>query len=247
MITVDIKRKERKTPTVETIYFEWDVGILPGQFVMIWVPGVGEIPMSISHIGREKAFTVKNYGPTSAAIQALSPGDRIYFRGPYGRPFQTVSGRILLIGGGSGMASLHPLINNRSFGLVAARSKEEILFADEFTDENLIITTDDGSEGIKGNVIEGLKKIDLKKFDMIYACGPEVMLYNAYLYFRKIGVNAQLFLERTMKCGIGICDSCSIGGFQLCRDGPVFFMNELEEMQEFGNFKLTYSGKRVRI
>ena len=247
MITVDIKRKERKTPTVETIYFEWDVGILPGQFVMIWVPGVGEIPMSISHIGREKAFTVKNYGPTSAAIQALSPGDRIYFRGPYGRPFQTVSGRVLLIGGGSGMASLHPLINNRSFGLVAARSKEEILFADEFTDENLIITTDDGSEGIKGNVIEGLKKIDLKKFDMIYACGPEVMLYNAHLYFREIGVNAQLSLERTMKCGIGICDSCSIGGFQLCRDGPVFFMKELEEMQEFGNFKLTYSGKRVRI
>ena len=247
MITVDIKRKERKTPTVETIYFEWDVGILPGQFVMIWVPGVGEIPMSISHIGREKAFTVKNYGPTSATIQALSPGDRIYFRGPYGRPFQTVSGRILLIGGGSGMASLHPLINNRSFGLVAARSKEEILFADEFTDENLIITTDDGSEGIKGNVIEGLKKIDLKKFDMIYACGPEVMLYNAHLYFREIGVNAQLSLERTMKCGIGICDSCSIGGFQLCRDGPVFFMKELEEMQEFGNFKLTYSGKRVKI
>ena len=247
MITANIKRKERKTPTVETIYFEWDAGILPGQFVMIWVPGVGEIPMSISHIGREKAFTVKNYGPTSAAIQALSPGDRIYFRGPYGRPFQTVSGRVLLIGGGSGMASLHPLINNRSFGLVAARSKEEILFADEFTDENLIITTDDGSEGIKGNVIEGLKKIDLKKFDMIYACGPEVMLYNAYLYFQKIGVNAQLSLERTMKCGIGICDSCSIGGFQLCRDGPVFFMKELEEMQEFGNFKLTYSGKRVRI
>lgn len=247
MITAFIKRKERKTPTVETIYFKWDSGILPGQFVMIWVPGVGEIPMSISHIGREKAFTVKNYGPTSAAIQALSPGDRIFFRGPYGRPFQTVSGRILLIGGGSGMASLHPLINNSSFGLVAARSKEEILFADEFTDENLIITTDDGSEGIKGNVIEGLKKIDLKKFDMIYACGPEVMLYNAYLYFRKIGVNAQLSLERTMKCGVGICDSCSIGGFQLCRDGPVFFVNELEEMQEFGNFKLTYSGKRVHI
>ena len=73
------------------------------------------------------------------------------------------------------------------------------------------------------------------------------MLYNAYLYFRKIGVNAQLSLERTMKCGIGICDSCSIGGFQLCRDGPVFFMKELEEMQEFGNSKLTYSGKRVHI
>jgi 2-polyprenylphenol hydroxylase and related flavodoxin oxidoreductases len=94
-----------------------------------------------------------------------------------------------------------PSYKQQSFGLVAARSKEEILFADEFTDENLIITTDDGSEGIKGNVIEGLKKIDLKKFDMIYACGPEVMLYNAYLYFREIGVNAQLSLERTMKCG----------------------------------------------
>ena len=247
MITALIKRKERKTPTVETIYFEWDDKILPGQFVMIWVPGVGEIPMSISHIGVEKAFTVKNYGPTSAAIQALIPGSRLFFRGPYGRPFQTVSGRILLIGGGSGMASLHPLINGRSFGLVAARTKEELLFADEFKEENLIITTDDGSEGIKGNVIEGLKKIDLKKFDMIYVCGPEVMLYNAYLYFRKMRVNAQFSLERTMKCGIGICDSCSIGGFQLCRDGPVFFIKELEEMQEFGNFKLTHSGKRVHI
>ena len=247
MIHADITRKEKLSPTVSTLYFHWDADVKPGQFVMVWAPGTGEIPMSLSHIGKEKAFTVKNYGPTSDMLIKLEPGQKIYFRGPYGRPFSVVNGKTLLIGGGSGMAALHPLINRNAFGLIAARTREEILFMNEFEAGNVRVTTDDGSFGIKGNVLAGLENLDVDAFDMIYACGPEIMLYNLYKYLKEKKVNAELSLERLMKCGIGVCDSCSINGFQLCRDGPTFTMNQLQYMNEFGTEKLTFSGTRVNV
>lgn len=245
MIHADITRKVKMSPTVSTLYFNWEADVKPGQFVMVWAPGTGEIPMSLSHIGKEKAFTIKNYGPTSDKLIKLEPGQKIYFRGPYGRPFSTVNGRILLIGGGSGMASLHPLINRNAFGLIAARTREEILFMDEFETGKVRVTTDDGSLGIKGNVLAGLKDLDVKEFDMIFACGPEIMLFNLYRYMDDKKVKAEFSLERLMKCGIGVCDSCSINGYQLCRDGPTFTMDQIRYMNEFGTEKLSFSGTRV--
>ncbi len=247
MIHADIIRKEKISPTVFTLYFHWNATVLPGQFVMVWAPGTGEIPMSLSHLGKEKAFTIKNYGQTSDKLINLEPGERIFFRGPYGRPFSASKGKTLLIGGGSGMASLHPLIKIGSSGLIAARTKDELLFMDEFEAGKVIATTDDGSFGIKGNVLAGLKQLDLESFDMIYACGPEIMLYSVYNHLKDMKVDAELSLERMMKCGIGVCDSCSINGFQLCMDGPTFTMDQLRYMNEFGSEKLTFSGKRVKV
>ena len=145
------------------------------------------------------------------------------------------------------MASLHPLISRNAFGLIAARTREEILFMDEFEDGKVRVTTDDGSFGVKGNVLAGLKDLDIYSFDMIYACGPEIMLYNLYKYLKDKKVDAELSLERLMKCGVGVCDSCSINGFQLCRDGPTFTMEQLRYMNEFGAEKLTFSGTRVSL
>ncbi len=247
MIHAEIIRKEKLSPTVSTLYFQWNADVKPGQFVMVWAPGTGEIPMSLSHIGREKAFTIKNYGPSSDKLIKLELGQKIFFRGPYGRPFSTVKGKTLLIGGGSGMASLHPLISRNAFGLIAARTREEILFMDEFEDGKVRVTTDDGSFGVKGNVLAGLKDLDIYSFDMIYACGPEIMLYNLYKHLKDKKVDAELSLERLMKCGVGVCDSCSINGFQLCRDGPTFTMEQLRYMNEFGAEKLTFSGTRVSL
>ena len=243
--SVRILRNEINTPTVNSLYFKWDSHAEPGQFVMVWVPGISEIPMSLSLTGKEKCLTVKKYGDTSNALSKVEPGERIFFRGPYGKPFTRVKGKTLLVGGGSGMASLRPLIDQKASGVVAARSSDELLFKDLFVKDRITVATDDGSEGIKGNIVDAMREIDLEAFEMIYVCGPERMIKSIVDFVSNRNINMELSLERNMKCGIGICDSCSIDGFQLCTDGPTFKLSTVLTMKEFGRTKLAESGKRI--
>lgn len=247
MMNSTVEEVEKVTPTTVTIRFRWDYKVLPGQFIMVWIPGTGEIPISLSHLDDIKGITVKSFGPTSTALTEIRKGDRIFFRGPYGNTFRKSSGPILVIGGGSGTAGLLPLINQDAYGLVSARTSGELLFADRFSSDKVTLATDDGSAGIKGFAVDALKRMDLSKFSHLYVCGPELMLKSIYDFVKDIEVNVDYSLERTMKCGIGICDSCSINGFQLCRDGPVFTEKQISQMSEFGNTRLTESGKRVDI
>ena len=203
--------------------------------------------MSVSSTDGTKAITVKEYGPTTHALRQLDAGDKIFFRGPYGNSFSLVDGDILLVGGGSGMASLRPLIRKDAFAVVAARNVKELLFSTEFEESRVFRVTDDGSAGIKGTPVDQLRNMDLERFEMIYVCGSERMLKSVMDHFKGREIRAEFSLERIMKCGIGICDSCSIDGFQLCRDGPVFGLKKLESMREFGVSKLTESGKRVDV
>ncbi|MEM0155100.1 MAG: dihydroorotate dehydrogenase electron transfer subunit [Thermoplasmataceae archaeon] len=245
MIHSTVVRVDQNTPTVRSIGFKWDCKVLPGQFIMVWIPGIGEIPISLSSTGNLKEITVKSYGPASDALTKLETGSRIFFRGPYGRPFTLVKGKTLLIGGGSGMASLKPLINERSYAIVSARTRDELLFSDKIHEGNLHLVTDDGSIGIKGTPLNALEKLNLTEFEMIYVCGPEIMLKKIFDSLRGKKVRAEFAMERTMKCGIGVCDSCSIDGLQLCRDGSIFSMEEVMEMEEFGRTKLSESGRRI--
>ncbi len=247
MINSTVEEVERVTPTTVTVRFKWDQKVLPGQFIMVWVPGTGEIPISLSHLGIMKGITVKRFGPTSTAITEMVKGDRIFFRGPYGNTFRKPAGPVLIIGGGSGMAGLLPLIDQDSYGLVSARTSEELLFADRFSREKITLATDDGSAGIKGYAVDALKQLDLKKYSHLFVCGPELMLKTIHDYVKDKGISVDFSLERTMKCGVGVCDSCSINGFQLCRDGPVFTEEQLSQMSEFGTSKLTESGRRVSL
>ncbi len=227
------------------IKFQDNENIGPGQFIMVWVPGINEIPLSFSGLGDLKEITIKIYGKASEHIAHLKKGDTIFFRGPYGKPFENVAGKKLLIGAGTGIAPLVPLINKNAYGVLSGKTGEDIIFQDRF--EKKSIVTDDGSYGKKGYAVDALKDIDLSEFDMIYACGPEIMLKSVMDYIININGKAQFSLERPMKCGIGICDSCSINGYQVCTDGPVFSLNQLMEMPEFGNTRLSYSGKRIKI
>lgn len=240
-----VDRVVKESNNVSSIYFKWDQEIKPGQFTMVWVPGVGEIPLSLSKLGNEKCITIKEFGPTSGALFRMKPGDAFRIRGPYGRPFKVVNGKKLVIGGGSGMASLRTLIDENTYGIIAGKTASDLLFLNEFRDGNVIGVTEDGSTEVKGFAYEGLSKVNLSDFDMIYVCGPELMMKS--IYDRLLGKyeNVQFSLERHMKCGIGICDSCSVNGFQVCRDGPTFFINELREMSEFGRTRLLVSGRRI--
>lgn len=237
----------RETPTTVTIRFRWQEAVLPGQFIMVWIPGTGEIPISLSHTGDPKGITVKAFGETSTALTQLSKGDRIYFRGPYGNTFRKADGPSLIVGGGSGMAGLLPLIGRESYGVVSARTASELLFADRFSEGRVTRVTDDGSEGIRGFAVDGLKTMDLSGFSIMYVCGPELMLKSIRDFVKGIDIRVDFSMERLMKCGIGICDSCSIDGVQLCRDGPVLDEKTVFSMEEFGSFRLTESGMRKKL
>lgn len=235
----------REAENVSTLVFNDDIEIIPGQFIMAWVPGINQIPLSFSSTVNPKSITVKVYGEASAKIAGMKAGDRIFYEGPYGNGFTDVKGKKLVIGAGSGIAPLIPLVNADTTAILSGKTSGDIILSSKFNPENLKIVTDDGTLGKKGFTTEVLKDLNMENFDMVYVCGPEVMLKAVFDYLKDMKIQCQFSLERSMKCGIGICDSCSINGYQVCRDGPVFTIDQLRKMDEFGRTKLTYSGKRV--
>ena len=154
------------------------------------------------------------------------------------------------------MACLSPLIERaRADGVsvdvvLGARTKSEILMHERCakTGAQIRVTTDDGSEGAKGFATDGARHL-LEKggYDGIYTCGPERMIVGVLEAARTFQVPIQASLERHMKCGIGICDSCAIDGKHVCVDGPVFSGEELMGMTDLGKVKLSPSGARVPI
>jgi len=246
---VKIEKIKDETPTIKTFFFKDNSEPEPGQFYMIWIPGVDEFPMSISYIGDEKAFTVKRIGKGTTAMHKLKEGDKLWIRGPYGKGFEMEDGYALIIGGGSGMATLGPLIEKvKGDVIIAARTKDELLFVDRFKDRNVYIATDDGSAGFKGYATELAREmIKSKDYSIIYTCGPEIMMRKIIDMGIERGIKVQASLERLMKCGIGICDSCSINGYRVCVDGPVFSEKELVKMQDLGRYKRDKAGRRVTL
>jgi dihydroorotate dehydrogenase electron transfer subunit len=240
-----VSKNIKEAENVNTLEFYDDIRITPGQFIMAWVPGINEIPLSFSSIEYPKSITVKVYGEASAKIASMTTGDRLFYEGPYGNGFNTITGKKLVIGAGSGIAPLIPLVDHNTTGIISGKTAGDIILSSKFNPELLITVTDDGTAGKKGFATEAMKEIDVESFDMIYVCGPEVMLKAVFDYVKNMNVEIQFSLERSMKCGIGICDSCSINGYQVCHDGPVFTVEQLKKMDEFGRTKLTYSGKRV--
>ncbi len=217
-----------ETPTVRTLIFSDQIlsKVLPGQFAMVWVPGVNEIPMSvmITQENGKAAFTVRKRGESSTGMYNLSVGDYIGVRGPYGNCFDIKDGKILLVGGGTGLVPLLRLITfcNTSHDitlLIGSKTKEEVFFEDlankilEKNKHQVIVVTEDGTYGKKGFVTDVLE---------------ELFEENS--------------LERMMKCGIGICGSCCINEDLVCRDGTVFDGDHLMQNEEFGHYQRAKSG-----
>lgn len=236
----------------------------PGQFVMVWIPGVDEVPMSLSFIGpRDLAgITALKLGEATAALHQKKRGEIIGIRGPYGNPFTPITGRAMIIGGGTGVAPLIPLAE----GLVEQKAKltfilgvktvERLLFIDRIeavlsrNRSKLIVTTDDGTYGIRGlasDPVRGLLEAD--KYDMVYACGREKFLFDVFKQAEKAGVPVQASLERYIKCGIGICGQCVLDplGLTVCKDGPVFTSEVLRRITDFGAYRRDVSGKKVPV
>ena len=228
---------------------------------MVWLPGIDEIPMSLSminHLGLSR-ITVGKIGEATKAFHELKIGDRLGLRGPFGNWFIPYQGRVMVVGGGTGVAPLIPLIKDL-VGLetditfvLGAKTKKELLFLDElqklFHNKSckIIVTTNDGSMGLKGLVSDVLENLFKEKnYDMVYTCGSEPMMRKVFDISEKYKTSIQTCVERIIRCSIGLCGSCIIGKFRICKDGPILTSKQLREvLDEFGKFKRDFDGKRI--
>lgn len=241
---------------MKTIRFAEKLDGVPGQFVMVWVPGVDEFPMSLSFTGNRFGITYQIVGDGTRSLAEKLPGDKIGIRGPYGHGFTAKGKNLLLVGGGAGMAPIGPLVElsrNRKARVdlvLGAKTREELLFEKRSTKSgaSVHVSTDDGTKGFKGLATELAESImATKKFDLICACGPEKMIAKLVGIASKKKTPMEASLERLMKCGIGVCDSCALDGKHVCKDGPVFSDKELKRFDEFGKTKLDPAGRKVPI
>lgn len=246
-----------ETPTVKTILFDEEMLMAtPGQFLMVWIPGIDEVPMSISSRS-PLGITFRRVGEATEALFRLRRGDLLGIRGPLGRGFELKGGKILVVGGGVGVAPLYPLVEDASMKgiethvVIGARTREELVFADRMTGlaSKITVLTEDGSAGIKGMAGDFAEEaIRSGGYDQVYACGPEGMLLRVFRAAEECGVGVQVALERYVKCGVGLCGSCGIGQYLVCRDGPVFDEKMLRTvLDEFGVFRRDACGCRERI
>jgi dihydroorotate dehydrogenase electron transfer subunit len=263
--SVKVTEMVRETENTNTVIFnikDFDFDFSPGQFLMIWIPGIDEIPMSISLWEPPKVgITVHSVGEATESLASLQQNDWIGLRGPFGSSFTLESQKALVVGGGVGIAPLRPLVyallrkDIEVTMLIGARRKQELIFFEEFSllPENKFVlrtSTDDGSEGFKGLATDAVKEI-LKEneYDTLYTCGPELMMYGLYDMVKDKKMSFQASLERFMKCGCGICGTCALDptGSLVCIDGPVYTGNDLSKISEFGKYIRDAVGKKKKF
>ncbi|MDI6892957.1 MAG: dihydroorotate dehydrogenase electron transfer subunit [Actinomycetota bacterium] len=257
-----ISRVVKETPTIKTFYVDCpniSSTVRPGQFVMLWVIGADEIPMSVSVAKKngELGMTVAKVGDATTRLHELGKGDQIGVRGPYGNWFDLSGNRLLMVGGGYGVAPLAfgtevALSEGKKVTVIlGAKTSDELLFRSRLEKLNveLKISTENGSAGVKSLATEVLENmLKRTKFDCIFACGPELMLKKTFDLSEKYKIPLQVSLERMMKCSVGLCGSCCVGPYRVCFDGPIFSADKLRKIKdEFGIFKRDASGRKIEL
>lgn len=228
----------------------------PGQFVMVSLPMVGEIPVSISGFASDSIeITLRNVGKVTSQIFKLEVGDSLYVRGSYGNGFlldEFESRHLLIIAGGSALAPVKSLVE-RCLGddrpspkqldiLVGFRSPKHVLFQQELNRWkkrcNVVVTVDNDEDyawmGSIGFVVDYIKHVPHIVADTrVIIIGPPMMMINSIRELLLHGVkekNIWISLERHMKCGVGKCGHCRIRHKYVCCDGPVFKYDEAKDL-----------------
>ena len=254
VFTARVKKVLRENYRVTTIEMDAAIGALPGQFLMIWIPGVGERPMSIGN-SDPLTISVANVGKVSDAISRLKVGGLVSYRGPLGKPFTVPerTKRILVVGGGYGVVPMYFLARRakesgiEAVGVIGAKIAKDLVYEKHLfaVCKEIFVTTDDGSRGKKGTVMaEAEWLVESRRFDCVYACGPERMMRAVALLCLKHKVPCEVSVERYMKCGLGVCGSCAMNGKLVCSDGPVFTAVEALALGDFGTTRRDATGKK---
>jgi len=258
-----IQRLRRETDDTFTLEIEptdreGRFSFAPGQFNMLYVFGVGEVPISISgdpHGSKPLQHTTRVVGAVTKAMRRLKPGDMIGIRGPFGShwPVEDAMGRdFVIVAGGIGLAPLRPALYDlmaqrekyrRIVLLYGTRTPEDILYRRELErwrgkfDLEIYVTVDRASSGWRGNVGVVTTLISRAPFDpsnaVALVCGPEVMMRFTVMDLHKRGVapdRTYVSMERNMKCAIGFCGHCQYGPTFVCKDGPVFRFDRIESI-----------------
>lgn len=237
-----IEEVHSEAPKIRTFRLDRNLQPAPGQYVMVWIRGVDEIPMSFSG---PQTITVQSVGEATDALFRQGAGCSLGLRGPLGSGFVLLGKRVLLIGGGVGAAPL-AFLGEQAKGagievasLLGFRSIDDLIFPERFEAlGETIITTDDGSLGIEGRASAGLKELDLFDYDQIYLCGPEMMMWDIISKTREHAKKTQACINRYFKCAAGICGSCCLDpqGVRVCVEGPVLRADRLLD-SEFGRYR----------
>jgi NAD(P)H-flavin reductase len=253
--TYRVQRVRREIADTFTLELEPSDGgeippFTPGQFNMLYVFGVGEIPISISGDPAwptRLVHTTRAVGIVSKAMAGLRAGDTLGVRGPFGShwPVGRAEGKdLVIIAGGIGLAPLRPamyqaMAHRERFGKVAllygARTPPEVLYRGQLEkwrshlDLEVFVTVDRATASWRGSVGVVTRLIPRAQFDprntVALVCGPEIMMRFAVAELVKRGVdhdNVFISMERNMKCAIGVCGHCQYGPYFVCKDGPVF-------------------------
>lgn len=261
-----IRRVRKETEDTFTIEIEPQNGVrgngagkltfAPGQFNMLYVFGVGEVPISISGNPKhpEKLLhTIRAVGAVTKAIQKMKPGTILGVRGPFGTCWsldEAAGHDVVVITGGIGLAPLRPLLyqlmaRRKRYGkvmlLYGARSPEEILYQRELDqwrlegDIEIHTTVDRAQRGWRGNVGVVTTLIPKVTFDVrkviSMVCGPEVMMRFTIMDLEKKGIRPEkifISMERNMKCAVGFCGHCQYGPHFICKNGPVFRYSDVK-------------------
>lgn len=231
---------------LDVFYYKLDAPLIsrkakPGQFVIIRLHEKGErIPLSLADINSDKgtiSLIVMAVGKTTAEMSTFNAGDEIMdLCGPLGQPTHIKKyGRVILVGGGFGVAPLYPIarslkeVGNEVVVIMGARSKDLLIYEDEIrsVSDRVLITTDDGSKGIKGVVTTALKQeLEHNGANMVMAVGPAIMMKFVSETTKPFDVKTTVSLNSIMIDGTGMCGGCrvSVGGKTrfACTDGPDF-------------------------
>ncbi len=232
----------------------------PGQFSMLWVFGVGELPISISGDPANRVqlvYTVRSVGQATHALVSCAVGEGIGVRGPFGSgwPVEKAEGRdVLVIAGGIGLAPLRPVIyevlhNREKYGrlviLYGARSPRDLLYRKELAawarqrETQVLVTVDYGGLSWRGHVGVVTTLFKYARLQpagsLAFACGPEIMMRFVARDLENQGFaqeNIYLSLERNMKCAVGFCGHCQFGPHFICKDGPIFPYDRMRPLLE---------------
>lgn len=220
---------------------------LPGQFVSLYCNNQDHLlprPISICEIDKEKGLLRLVYRVVGAGTEEFSKmkkGDQIKVMGPLGNGFTNCSGKAILIGGGIGIPPMLELAKqwDGEVTVVLGYRDGTLFLKDEFEKySTVVVSTEDGSFGTKGNVIDAIKEEKLNA-DIICSCGPTPMLRGVKAYANENDITCYVSMEEKMACGIGACLACTCGSTdvddhskvnnkRICKDGPVFLSTEIE-------------------